>query len=90
MSKQQHFGTLLLYCAFEKSHEEDNELGEYHCRGAVRQGCTNTIAERQEAENYGRDNEIRVRRRVLLSMQHMATMMPRYHVNNSHAVGRFV
>ena len=56
---------VLLYYAFGQAHEEDNELGEYHFRGAVRQGCTNTIAERQKTENYGRDNKIRVRGRVL-------------------------
>ena len=65
MSKQQHFGTTLLYYAFGQAHEEDNELGEYHCRGAVRQGSTNPIAEQQEAEHHRRDNKIRVRRRVL-------------------------
>ena len=45
--------------------DKDNELGEHHCREVVRSGGTITIAERQEAKNYGRDNEIRVQRRVL-------------------------
>ena len=49
----------------QRAEDKDNELGDYHCRGVVQQGCTNTIAERQEPENYGRDNEIRVQRRVL-------------------------
>ena len=47
----------------------------------------NIAAERQEPEGDGENDELRFTA-ILLTVKCMDTMMPRYQVNNLHAVGR--